>query len=167
MPLLQGCEMEWIKIENCTPDKPEVHALAEYLKIAPEHALGCLVRFWCWADQQSIDGNALSVTDALLARVTGVTQFAQGLRKVGWLSGENGNLSIPNFDRHNGQTSKRRALTAKRQYRYRRNATVTQGASPEKSREEKNNNNPPKPPLLGGVRGRKRGEPKRYGEPKP
>ncbi|EOK3377847.1 hypothetical protein ACJQTP_004134, partial [Shigella flexneri] len=48
----------WIKLEVITPDKPEIFRLAEILNIDPDAALGKVIRFWAWADQQMIDGNA-------------------------------------------------------------------------------------------------------------
>ena len=57
---------DWIKIEHATPDKPEVHKMAEILNTDPNAILGALVRLWIWADQQSIDGNALSVTEVTI-----------------------------------------------------------------------------------------------------
>ena len=53
----------WIKVEVITPDKPEIFKLAEILNIDPDAALGKAIRFWVWADQQTIDGNADSVAD--------------------------------------------------------------------------------------------------------
>ncbi len=55
---------DWIKIESVMPDKPEVGVIAEELGIDHDAVIGKLVRFWIWADQQSVDGNALSVTFA-------------------------------------------------------------------------------------------------------
>lgn len=54
----------WIKVEVITPDKPEIFQIAEILNIDPDAVLGKLVRIWAWADQQTIDGNAGSVTQA-------------------------------------------------------------------------------------------------------
>ena len=48
----------WIKLEVITPDKPEIFRLAEILNIDPDAALRKVIRFWAWADQQMIDGNA-------------------------------------------------------------------------------------------------------------
>jgi hypothetical protein len=64
---------------------------------------------------------------------------------AGWMHEKNGVLTLPNFDRHNGETAKSRALTAKRVSKHKErgnataNAKVTLGALPreEKSREEK------------------------------
>lgn len=131
---------DWIKCEACTPDKPEVFGIAAALNIDPDAVLGKLMRIWIWADQQTISGNAPSVTSALLDRIAGVTGFAEAMRKEGWLVGGDSagrGAEFPNFDRHNGQTAKQRALTSKRVKRFRNAPSVT-SALPEKRREEKN-----------------------------
>ena len=129
--------MAWIKIEDCTPDKPEVIQLANILGIDQDAVLGKLIRVWLWADAQTYDGNAKtnaatvsqplvgalagrelanapSVSKAFLDRCTYCPGFGAALEQVGWLTAIGGVLSFPNFDRHNGQTAKQRAVTAKR-----------------------------------------------------
>jgi hypothetical protein len=133
---------DWIKVQTCTPDKPEVHLIAEQLGIDPDAVTGKLIRIWCWADQQTIDGNAVSVTKTLLDRVACVTGFAQCLLKVGWLVETDSGFQFPNFDRHNGNSAKTRALSAKRTEKHRKTAPVCNAPSvttalPEKRREEK------------------------------
>ena len=142
---------DWIKVQTCTPDKPEVHQIAELLSIDPDAVTGKLIRIWCWADQQTVDGNAHGVTKSLLDRVTGVTGFADALTHVGWLEKTGDGFTFPQFDRHNGSTAKKRATGAKRVEKHRKTlptapkacnaAAVTQSATyalPEKRREEKN-----------------------------
>jgi len=131
--------MTWIKIESCTPDKPEIFAMADRLGISPENVLGGLVRFWVWADQQSVDGYAISVTKTILDRITSVHGMGDAMIHAGWLDDNDGVLSLPNFDRHNGKSAKARALAAKRMEKHRSgcNALVTLQTSPEKRREEK------------------------------
>lgn len=126
---------DWIKLQHWTPEKQEVFDLAEMLGIDPDAVLGKLVRLWIWADQHAVDSNAASVTRALLIRLSGVTDFADAMVKVGWLKpiGE-GRFLLPNFDRHNGQTAKRRALTASRVAKSRENS----GQSPESADHECN-----------------------------
>lgn len=121
----------WIKVEHATPDKPEIAQMAEILGIDQDAAFGKCVRLWMWADQQSVDGNALSVTSAFLDRIVFCNGFAKALVKVGWLDGRDGRLSIPNFDRHNGQSAKKRAQTTKRVSQHRNAASVT-SALPDK-----------------------------------
>lgn len=123
----------WIKLELNTPDKPEVHLIAAALEISTEHALGCLCRIWIWADEQSLDGNALSVTESVLDRIASVTGFGKAMREVGWLTGSDGALCLPNFNNHNGETAKKRSLTARRAATHRqrnRNAPSVTSALP-------------------------------------
>lgn len=40
--------------------------------------------------------------------------FADALIQVGWLVENDGGLSLPNFERHNGKSSKKRAVTNER-----------------------------------------------------
>ncbi len=108
----------WIKLEVITPEKPEIFRLAEILNIDPDAALGKVIRFWVWADQQMIDGNAecnaRGVTKSAIDRITFMVGFADALIQVGWLVETNGVLSLPNFERHNGKSSKKRAVTNER-----------------------------------------------------
>jgi DNA replication protein DnaT len=157
---------DWIKLENVTPDKPEIIAMAEILGIDQDAVLGKLVRLWIWADEQTFAGYAecdgVSVTEKFIDRCSCVTGFAQAMQRVGWLVLIKGGLAFPNFDRHNGQTAKARGLTAKRMKKMRDARSVTiasRNASPE-NREEKRVINPPNPPLEKGgtpvvVNGRK------------
>jgi hypothetical protein len=127
---------DWIKIEHTLPDKPEIDALAVALGIDHDAVVGKLVRLWVWADQQTVSGEAIPVTEPFLNRITNCPGFASALVDVGWMKWRNGRIYLPKFDRHNGQTAKSRALTSCRMKRLRDGANVTE-ASPEKRREEK------------------------------
>jgi hypothetical protein len=133
---------DWIKFELATIDKPEVLQMADLLNITSDDVVGKLLRVWGWFDQRSVNGDAGGVTDVTLMkfidRHVGMVGFAACMKKVGWLT----NDGLPNFDRHNGETAKNRALTKKRMKKM-RNADVTQEASPEKRREEKKETTPP------------------------
>jgi len=118
---------DWIKVEITTPDKPEEFEMAEMLHLSPDEVLGKLIRVWIWADQHTRDGNAPSVTKALLDRYAAVTGFAAAMISVGWLLESGGRIQFSHFDRHNGKTAKTRALGAKRTQSHRSgNASVTQ-----------------------------------------
>lgn len=137
---------DWIKIEHSLPDKPEVVRMADLLGIDQDAVVGKLIRLWIWADQQTVNGNALNVTESFIDRITFTPGFSAALSKVDWLEVRSGSLSIPRFERHNGQTAKSRANTNRRvaEHRARSNAsTVTDVTSqplqkplPEKRREE-------------------------------
>jgi hypothetical protein len=106
--------LEWIKFELHTSNKPEVWEIAGKLGVDPDAVVGKLLRVWGWFSNQTTDGNAPSVTKALLDRDCGVVGFCAEMIKAGWMIEENGRIRLPNFDRHNSQTAKTRALTAKR-----------------------------------------------------
>ncbi|HHH3638322.1 TPA: DNA replication domain protein [Klebsiella pneumoniae] len=145
----------WIKVEVITPDKPEIFQIAEILNIDPDAVLGKLVRIWAWADQQTVDGNAGSVTKGVLDRIAFITGFADALIAVGWLAYDGNKLILPNFERHNGESSKKRALTNRRVAAHRKNETqkvtlaALQKALPEEEEEEEEevkDKIPPNPP---------------------
>lgn len=143
----------WIKVEVITPDKPEIFQIAEILNIDPDAVLGKLVRIWAWADQQTVDGNAGSVTKGVLDRIAFITGFADALIAVGWLAYDGNKLILPNFERHNGESSKKRALTNRRVAAHRKNETqkvtlaALQKALPEEEEDEEVKDKiPPNPP---------------------
>lgn len=114
---------DWLKIESSTPEKEEVLAITSLLGWDdPDMAVGKLFRLWRWFDQHTIDGNATRVTSALLDRIIGVKGFCEAVNSVGWLEINEGGVALPKFDRHNGNTAKNRALTAKRVASHKANA---------------------------------------------
>lgn len=153
--------MSWLKIEANTPDKPEVWAIAEALQIDPDAVFGKLFRVWRWFDEHTENGNASSVTYALVDRTAGVTGFAKAMVSVGWLESLEGGIGLPNFDRHNGNTAKTRANTARRVADFKSkgkdgNSKVTQQALPSalpRVREEIEEKEPPNPPSPDGDEG--------------
>lgn len=132
---------DWMKIELELSDKPEVHYIANALNMDPDAAVGKLVRVWAWFDKHTQDGNALGVTYSLLDRITGVTGFGEAMCFAGWLEQRDKVLHMPNFDRHNGESAKKRALTNKRVAKIRNAVSVTK-TLPEKRREEINTSIP-------------------------
>lgn len=131
---------EWLKFEKATLDKPEVFAIAARLGIDPDAVVGKLIRVWSWFDTHTVDGNAAGVTPELLDRIAGATGFVTAMHESGWVVVAEGGVSLPNFDRHNGETAKKRALTAKRvaYHRAKGNAGSNAGSvTPALAREEK------------------------------
>lgn len=111
---------EWIKVRKDLEGDPAVFQISDQLGIQPAHAVGLLLRLWIWADAHLANGNAPSVTlnhvDAEIVRHDG---FAESAISAGWLVEKDGGICIPNFERHMGESSKRRELTNLRSKRYR------------------------------------------------
>lgn len=115
---------EWLKFESTLPEKAETLAITAAMGWDdPDLTVGKLMRMFRWFDQQTIDGNAPNVTPALLDRIIGVTGFVSAVASVGWIVIDGTSLSLHNFDRHNGETAKSRALTAKRVAKHKANAS--------------------------------------------
>jgi len=133
---------DWLKMELTLPDKPEVHYIANSLNIDPDAVIGKLLRVWAWFDMHTENGNALGVTFALVDRLTCVSGFGEAMQFAGWLEQREKQLCMVNFDRHTSESAKKRALTAKRQVKF-RNALVTQTVTLDASpREEKRRDKP-------------------------
>lgn len=109
----------WIKLEHTTPDKPEFVRMAARLRMDQDSIVGKAIRFWVYCDQHGIAGDAMPITEKFIDKLVGKRGFAAALREVGWLDGNDGNLFVTNYERHNGQTAKSRAMANQRKDRQR------------------------------------------------
>lgn len=123
----------WIKIEACTPDKPEICAIATHLKMDEDMVMGKLVRLWSWVTVNHVKSDDLSVTKEFIDKLVARRGFAEAMIKAGWLQEKGERLLLPNFERHHSDAAKTRALTAVRVARHRALKEVKEGAkSPRK-----------------------------------
>jgi uncharacterized phage protein (TIGR02220 family) len=134
---------DWIKVETCTPGKAEIIRLARLLSMKHDEALGVAVRFWVWADSNTVDGVVDGVASTDVDAVLSCPGLCRALEMVSWLviDEENERITIPKFERHNGESAKKRALKNKRQARWRdsfvdADVDVSSSTREEKRREE-------------------------------
>jgi hypothetical protein len=106
---------DWIKMRGDLAEDPAVIGIAGRLGAEEDLIVGKLHRLWAWADRQSRDGHAASVTEVWVDRFVGRDGFASAMQAVGWLAVDATGISFPNFERHNGKTAKTRGLSANRQ----------------------------------------------------
>ena len=113
---------EWIKVERATPDKPEVMRIGRILGIDKDEAFGKLIRFWAWIDGVSVDGVVDGVVSTDVDAVVFQKGFTKALSEVGWCTYDDDaeTLVVTNFDLHNGETAKKRAMKNRRQSKYRK-----------------------------------------------
>jgi hypothetical protein len=103
-----------------------------------ETVVGKLIRFWIWADVNLVDGHAIGVTEMWLDKYVRWPGFARAMQSQQWLVIESDRLVIPNFERHMGESAKKRLLAAMRAAGYRerkRHAIVTESSRLEKEKE--------------------------------
>lgn len=140
---------EWIKVERSTAEKPEVLRIARELCIDRDAVFGKLMLVWMWFDANSYNGVVDGAVDADVDALARQDGFAAQMRAVGWLTDAllGKGLSLPNFHRHNGETAKKRALSNRRQSRWRNGgvdgAASTNASTREEKRRSKNKTNPP------------------------
>lgn len=145
--------MSWIKIRTDLLDDSAVLRLSDILGTDDPTTVGLLVRFWAWIDRQTADGTGIAISRARLDKLVGRDGFTAGMIEVGWLLGEDGDFQVPNFERHNGNSAKARALEteAKRLRRSDKTKANLSDKCPtkeaakvglEKRREEKNSSYP-------------------------
>lgn len=110
---------DWMKIEKHTPGKSEVRKIASIMGISRHDAFGRCFDVWCYFDTNSVDGRVVFADRPTIDDLAGLPGFALAMIQVGWLIERHGDLSLPNFDRHNGETAKQRSLKARRQAKLR------------------------------------------------
>lgn len=116
---------DWIKMRVDLAEDPAVVVMADVLGVHETHVVGMLHKCWSWANLHTDNGHAKNVTLSWLDRFIGVTGFGQAMESVGWLVVDKG-LKFPDFDRHNGESAKKRATATERKRRQREShANVT------------------------------------------
>jgi hypothetical protein len=106
---------DWIKMRMDLPDDPAVVRIAAAAGISEDEVVGKLHRLWCWADRHTTDGSAPGINSAWVDRYVGAKGFSEAMASAGWLDISATGISFPGFEKHNGQTAKRRADGAVRQ----------------------------------------------------
>ncbi len=105
---------DWIKMREDLPEDPAVIAIAAATGLDEYGVVGRLHKFWTWTGRHTLDGNARGVTVSWIDRYLHAEGFAAAMIAAGWLVETSDGVSQPNFERHNGQAAKQRALTSKR-----------------------------------------------------
>ena len=129
---------DWIKVEVATSYKPEVLRIAELLGVSRRECMGILVDFWAWLDANAHSESVRNLSRKSLDDVLHCPGLAATLEAVGWVEWDDKTASarITNYDRHNGNSAKRRAYDQKRQSEKRRNLSAS-NADKKRTREEK------------------------------
>lgn len=109
----------WIKVEITTPDKPEIVASARMCGTTEEAAFTAFFRLWTYFDAHTATGFLPGITIADLDKRAGLKGFGKAMAQVGWIAEDSRGISITNWDRHNGDSAKSRALNQKRMQRNR------------------------------------------------
>jgi hypothetical protein len=121
--------MAWIKVREELRTDPAVFHIAARCGVTTRHVVGSLVEVWAWAGRLSEDGIIPFGSADTIDEVAGSKGFSEAMVEVGWLSLEASQARFPNWDRHNSEDAKARALAAERQRRRREDSASCHGTS--------------------------------------
>lgn len=125
----------WIKVSTGLGTHPKVVRIASALKADRLRVVGGLHAVWCLFDEHSEDGRLDGYTPEIVDELIGWPGFARAMEAVGWAEETPQGLVLPDFDRHNGQSAKRRAMDAERKRAVRK--ASANDADKTRTREEK------------------------------
>lgn len=126
--------MSWIKMETSLLTSPKMQKLSRLLHTDRLHAVGLAFAWLAWLDTQTTDGHS-GLTPEDLDDILGVQGAISALQAIGWCAiDEAGEVLAVDWEQHNGESAKKRALRARRDERYKirrkSDALATQTASP-------------------------------------
>jgi hypothetical protein len=144
---------EWIKLHEKIVRDPVVATQADELGIDRRIIAWSWVTLWNWARELTTTGFVARAKMSHLDELVGIPGFTKHAGE--WLVWRDGGVEFPNWDRHNSEGAKERAMTARRNKRHRKNkndeerercdrhasdgdtvSRVTVQASPEEKRRE-------------------------------
>ena len=134
---------EWIKVEHHIHEKVEVATIAELTGLDPDAVVGKLCKVWSWASRNCHGDGVTGIASLRIIReITRCETFDEALANCGWITIKGDKVSFSNFDRHNSQTAKERALATQRKWKQRGHEAVTKMSRSKRdqngTREEKN-----------------------------
>lgn len=107
---------DWLKVEESTPDKPEIAVLARKLGVSQGDAFLEWFRVYRWAGR-ACPGFVPNLSLADLNMLSGAragTCEALASGEIAWLHLGSGGITFEKWDRHNGKSAKARALEAEK-----------------------------------------------------
>jgi hypothetical protein len=112
---------DWIKMRGNLWDDPRVAKLSDLTNTNEAMVIGSLYWLWATADQHTEDGIMPDLSTRAIDRKTGLAGFASALISIGWLEVNGDGVQIPEFEKHNGTSAKKRLDNAKRVANFRAN----------------------------------------------
>jgi len=119
--------MSWIKVRTNLSDDPSVWEIADALGMDAFAVIGRLHAMWAWFDSQATaDDPWVTVSAAAMDKRLSCPGWCAAVQAAKWLiiDEASSSLGLPNFERHNGQSAKDRALAQSRMSKHRSRTTA-------------------------------------------
>ena len=143
----------WIKMRTDLRDSPKVVRMASALQADRLRIIGGLHSVWSLFDKHSEDGILQGYTPEIVDDDIRWPGFMAAMMAVEWAAYEGETLALPEFDTHNGQSAKRRAMDADRKRNVRKvsapkaDAVRTRGEEIREEKKEQDQKLKGKPPV--------------------
>lgn len=99
----------WIKVQVTLPESPKIFRLARLLGVCRMEALGYAVRWFCWLDTHCANGST-ELTEGDVDALIGKSGITRAFCELEWAAVDaDGFVRVMDFDKHNGESSKKRA----------------------------------------------------------
>ena len=105
---------DWIKMRADLQTHPKVFRISSALGADRLRTIGALHAVWCLFDAHSVDGQMEGYSFEIIDSQIAWQGFAKAMSDVGWIIEKPESLELPEFDTHNGQPAKRRAMESDR-----------------------------------------------------
>jgi len=117
---------EWIKVVTNLTEKPEIIQISDATGIDCYGVVGRLIDVWSWASRNCRNDGVTHISGMRhINKITACEAFAEAMVDCGWIMVKDNQMAFINFDRHNSQTAKERALAALRMAKKRGSDNVT------------------------------------------
>lgn len=101
--------VSWIKVQVTLPESPKIFRLARLLGVGRMEALGYAVRWFCWLDTYCANGST-ELTEGDVDALIGKSGITRAFCELEWAAVDAaGYVLVMDFDKHNGESSKKRA----------------------------------------------------------
>lgn len=110
---------DWLKCNFDLWDHRCVQGIAHALSIDADTVVGKLMRLWAWAQKQTANGRVEPCTVHIIDATSRQEGFARALQSVGWLEIGEGWVKFLRWEKHNGNSAKRRLKESSRKADYR------------------------------------------------
>jgi hypothetical protein len=110
---------KWIKIETHTPDKAEIRQIARLCRCSKAEAFLAFFHVYVWLDEQTENGHVDFFTPADADEIGALPGLGDALEAVRWVTFSAAGAVVAHWERHNGQSAKKRIVEAERSRRYR------------------------------------------------
>ena len=128
---------KWISVRKNLRDDPRLLSIADGLGVTRNEALGALVLWFMWVDENTADGVLPHVTAAQVDSpyVTHQSGLFAELLRIGWAQErDDGAVLVTNFDDHMSDSAKRRKQDQERKADNRKKTAIPSAKCPQEKR---------------------------------